>query len=112
MERGNQSRSISRRQRAYSHPKTYRSFYSKKPPIFTNSPPQWLFLQAAERINEILHVGGINKNDRAKTIAALLLSVVEQPPNLETKLPVFLGGHPNPAMRGRLKTGHVRGPRH
>jgi type I restriction enzyme M protein len=36
-------------------------------------------------------MGGINKNDRAKTIAALLLSVVEQPPNLETKLPVLIG---------------------
>ncbi|MDD4052046.1 MAG: N-6 DNA methylase [candidate division Zixibacteria bacterium] len=53
-------------------------------------PPQWLFLQAAERINQILHIGGINKNDRAKTMAALLLSVVEQPPNLETNLPVLI----------------------
>ena len=54
------------------------------------SPPQWLFLQAAERINGILHIGGINKNDRARTMAALLLSVVDQPPNLETKLPVLI----------------------
>jgi predicted RNA methylase len=54
------------------------------------APPQRLFLQAAERINEILHEGGINKNDRAKTIAALLLSVVEEPPNLDTKLPVLI----------------------
>ena len=55
------------------------------------TPPQWLFLQAAERINRILHNGGINKNDRAKTIAALLLSVVEQPPNLNTSLSVLIG---------------------
>lgn len=55
------------------------------------APPQWLFLQAAERINEILHLGGINKNDRAKTMAALLLSVVEEPPNLDTSLPVLIG---------------------
>jgi type I restriction-modification system DNA methylase subunit len=54
------------------------------------SPPQRLFLQAAERINEILHMGGINKNDRAKTMAALLLSVVDQPPNLETPLTVLI----------------------
>jgi len=54
------------------------------------APPQRLFLQAAEKINEILHEGGINKNDRAKTIAALLLSVVEEPPNLDTKLPVLI----------------------
>jgi predicted RNA methylase len=37
-----------------------------------------------------LHEGGINKNDRAKTMAALLLSVVKQPPNLDTALPVLL----------------------
>ena len=55
------------------------------------TPPQWLFLQAAERINRILHNGGINKNDRAKTIAALLLSVVDQPPNLNTTLSVLIG---------------------
>ena len=55
------------------------------------TPPQWLFLQAAERINRILHNGGINKNDRAKTMAALLLSVVEQPPNLNTNLSVLIG---------------------
>lgn len=52
------------------------------------APPQLLFLQAAERINGILHLGGINKNDRARTMAALLLSVAEEePPNIETKLP-------------------------
>jgi type I restriction-modification system DNA methylase subunit len=54
------------------------------------APPQWLFLQAAERINGILHIGGINKNDRAKTMAALLLSVVDEPPNLDTSLPVLI----------------------
>lgn len=55
------------------------------------APPQWLFVSAAERINEILHTGGINKNDRAKTMAALLLSVIHEPPNLETSLPVLIG---------------------
>ena len=55
------------------------------------SPPQWLFVSAAERINGLLHVCGINKNDRAKTMAALLLSVVDQPPNLEASLPVLIG---------------------
>ncbi|HZQ17464.1 MAG TPA: N-6 DNA methylase [Terriglobales bacterium] len=54
------------------------------------SPPQLAFLQAAERINEILHIGGINKNDRAKTMAALLLSVIEEPPNVDTKLSVLI----------------------
>ena len=55
------------------------------------APPQLLFLNSAERINQVLHIGGINKNDRAKTMAALLLSVVDEPPNLETKLPVLIG---------------------
>ena len=54
------------------------------------APPQWLFVQAAERINETLHIGGINKNDRAKTMAALLLSVVDHPPDLDTSLPVLI----------------------
>lgn len=54
-------------------------------------PPQMLFLNAAENINEFLHIGGINKNDRAKTMAALLLSVVDEPPNLDTTLPVLIG---------------------
>ena len=54
------------------------------------APAPWLFVSSAERINSLLHLGGINKNDRAKTIAALLLSVVDQPPNLETSLPVLI----------------------
>ncbi len=36
-----------------------------------------LFLKTAEKINEILHLGAINKNVRARVMAALLLSVVE-----------------------------------
>lgn len=55
------------------------------------APPPQLFLAAAERINGILHQGGINKNDRAKTIAALLLSVIREPPNLDTELAVLIG---------------------
>ena len=54
------------------------------------APPQWLFLQAAERINGFLHLGSINKNDRAKTMAALLLAVLDSTPNLETSLPVLI----------------------
>jgi len=54
------------------------------------NPPQRLFLNAAERINEILHIGGINKNDRAKTMSALLLSVIDEPPALDTELSVLI----------------------
>ena len=63
---------------------------NKTADIHDFAPPQFLFLQAAERINGILHEGGINKNERAKTMAALLLSVVNEPPNLDTELPVLI----------------------
>lgn len=54
------------------------------------TPPRWSFVSAAERINEILHGGGINKNDRAKTMAALLLSVIHGCPGLDSSLPVLI----------------------
>ncbi len=59
--------------------------------IHEYTPPQWLFANAAERINEFLHAGGINKNDRAKTMAALLLSVIDDPPQVDTSLPILIG---------------------
>lgn len=44
-----------------------------------------LFLTTAERINAILHHGAINKNNRARVMAALLLSEVnETPVDLDT----------------------------
>ncbi len=64
---------------------------SGTPDMHEFTPPAWLFVHAAERINEILHGGGINLNERAKTMAALLLSVIHEPPNLETTLPVLIG---------------------
>jgi type I restriction enzyme M protein len=64
---------------------------SKTADVHEFIPSQWLFLKTAERINGILHLGGINKNDRAKTMAALLLSVAEEaPPNVDTTLPVLI----------------------
>lgn len=36
-----------------------------------------LFLKTAEAVNQILHLGAINKNQRARVMAALLLSVIE-----------------------------------
>ena len=43
-----------------------------------------LFLERAEKINEILHLGAINKNYRARVMAAILLSLVDDtPPNIE-----------------------------
>lgn len=43
-----------------------------------------LFLSKAEKINQILHIGSINKNYRAKVMAALLLSLIDEtPPNID-----------------------------
>lgn len=38
---------------------------------------QVFFMQKADRINEILHIGAVNINDRARVMAALLLSTLE-----------------------------------
>jgi len=53
-------------------------------------PSQQVFLKAAEHINATLHNGGINKNDRAKVIAALLLAISDDPPNLDSSLAVLI----------------------
>jgi type I restriction enzyme M protein len=51
-----------------------------------------LFLSQAERINAILHLGAINKNHRARVMAALLLSLVEDtPPNIDAAPSVLIG---------------------
>jgi type I restriction enzyme M protein len=43
-----------------------------------------LFEQKAETINEILHLGAINKDERARVMAALLLSLLgKTPPNID-----------------------------
>jgi len=44
-----------------------------------------LFLSKAEKINQFLHIGAINKNDRARVMAALLLSLIDEvPPNIDS----------------------------
>lgn len=51
-----------------------------------------LFLSKAEEINEILHTGAIEKNDRAKVMASLLLSLVDDTmPNADSSPSVFIG---------------------
>jgi type I restriction enzyme M protein len=50
-----------------------------------------VFLTAAESINRALHIGGINKNDRAKVMAALLLSMLDNnDPDVESDLLVLI----------------------
>jgi len=49
------------------------------------------FLHTAEEINKYLHIGGINKNYRARVMAALLLSLAEDdPPNLNSSPSVLI----------------------
>jgi len=63
----------------------------------TNSPEiedfqidENLFISKAEKINSILHLGAINKNYRARVMAALLLSIVDEtPPNIDAS-PIVL----------------------
>lgn len=50
-----------------------------------------VFIKAAEQINRALHMGGINKNDRARLMAALLLSMLERSdPDLDADLSVII----------------------
>jgi len=50
-----------------------------------------VFLRAAEYINRTLHNGGINKNDRARVMAALLLALLDTASlNVDEDLPVLI----------------------
>lgn len=67
--------------------------------ITTNNPEikdipinEELFLAKAEEINEILHAGGIEKDERAKVMAALLLSMVDDTlPDMDSSPSVLIG---------------------
>lgn len=51
-----------------------------------------LFLSTAEKINEYLHLGAINKSQRATVMAALLLALIDEtPPNIDAKPKVLIG---------------------
>ncbi len=59
-----------------------------------------LFLTKAEKINKILHLGAINKNYRARVMAALLLSLIDDtPPNIDASPSVLIGDINNRARR-------------
>lgn len=50
-----------------------------------------VFLTTAERINQILHLGAINKDYRARVMAALLLALVDEtPPNVDAQPRVLI----------------------
>ena len=61
-------------------------------------PPinETLFIITAERINEILHEGAVNPNERAKVVSALLLSMLtDTGPNIEERNTSLLIGDIN-----------------
>lgn len=50
-----------------------------------------VFLRSAENVNRALHMGGINKNDRARVMAALLLTLLEKSdPDVDSDLLVLI----------------------
>jgi len=61
-------------------------------PILKDIPiDQSFFMQKAHRINEILHLGAVNINDRARVMAALLLSTLDEDlPNLNASPTVLI----------------------
>jgi hypothetical protein len=64
------------------------------------------FLARAEKINTILHVGAINKNQRARVMAALLLSLVDDtPPNIDASPSVLIGDINSRARRVLTREG-------
>lgn len=73
-------------------PKTVETLLSSgKPDIADYQVNEELFLRAAEQINATLHNGGINKNDRSRIMAALLLALVESTSlDLEGDLPILI----------------------
>lgn len=73
-------------------PKTVEGLLQTGDPVIADlAIDELIFLKAAERINRILHIGGINKNDRARVMAALLLGILEEPgPSVESELPVLI----------------------
>lgn len=62
-----------------------------------------LFLSKAEKINAILHLGAINKNHRAKVMASLLLSMIDDTPSNRNSAPSVLINEINSRARRILR---------
>lgn len=70
---------------------TKRILDSKRADIEDIPIDEKLFLTKAERINQILHLGAINKNYRARVMAALLLSMIDETlPNINNPPSVLI----------------------
>lgn len=65
-------------------PEVAKTVLATGPDISDVPVDEHVFLSKAEKINQILHLGAINKNDRAKVMAALLLAMVDETrPNID-----------------------------
>jgi type I restriction-modification system DNA methylase subunit len=73
-------------------PQIAKTVLDNKSPIIDDVPiDEKLFLSKAEKINQILHLGAINKNYRARVMAALLLAMIEDtPPNIDAKPSILI----------------------
>lgn len=79
---------------------------SKNPKIEDVPINEELFLSKAEKINQILHLGAINKNYRARVMAALLLSLIDEvPPNIDAAPSVLIDEINSRAKRVLKKQG-------
>ena len=97
---------------------SYKLIDTKQPNL--EDPPinETLFVITAERINEILHEGAVNPNERAKVVSALLLSMLtDTGPNIEERDTSLLIGDINnrvvSVLRNQGKLGfeeHIRIP--
>lgn len=72
-------------------PEVARTVLTSGPDINDVPVDEHLFLSKAEKVNQILHLGAINKNDRAKVMAALLLAMVDETrPNIDAAPTVLI----------------------
>lgn len=72
-------------------PDTLKTILDSGPDVADVPVDEAQFLSTAERINALLHLGAINKNWRARVMAALLLSLIEDtPPNVDAAPSVLI----------------------
>jgi len=80
-----------------------RILQNKRPDLVDIPIDKALFLSKAEKINAILHLGAINKNDRAIVMASLLLSLVDDTVPNRNAAPSVLISEINSRARRILK---------
>lgn len=83
---------------------------SNEPNLDDTPIDEKLFLDRAEHINRILHLGAVNPHQRASVMAALLLSMIgETMPNIEERDAAILIGDINSRVRAVLRSQQKEG---